>query len=122
MFILFWNLDNTLINNGILSQKKYAWSSPLRIACLSSTIFSISGEFVLLNMGVCFLFPIFWSVFLMIVGQVERILFYLRLIEMRLVILLGKSGDKEIDEYNHFWRCYLWERGTVSILKFNKLM
>jgi hypothetical protein len=46
--------------------------------------------------------------FLMIVGQVERILFYLRLIEMRLVILLGKSGDKEIDEYNHFWRCYLF--------------
>jgi hypothetical protein len=26
---------------------------------------------------------------------------------MRLVILLGKSADKEIDEYNHFWRCYL---------------
>ena len=72
-------------------------------------------------MGVCFLFPIFWSVFFMIVGQVERILFYLRLIEMRLVILLGKSGDKEIDEYNHFWRCYLLQRSPVTILKITKL-
>jgi hypothetical protein len=57
----------------------------------------------------------------MIVGQVERILFYLRLIEMRLLNLLGKSGQKEGDEYNYFWRCYLWGISTVSILKVTKL-
>nr|ABK80619.1 polymorphic outer membrane protein repeat-containing protein [uncultured marine Nitrospinaceae bacterium] len=58
MSIFFLSLDNTLINNAILSQNKYAWISALSFYCLSSTIFSISSEFVLLNMGVCSLFPI----------------------------------------------------------------
>nr|ABK80620.1 hypothetical protein [uncultured marine Nitrospinaceae bacterium] len=43
------------------------------------------------------------------------------MIVMRLLIFLGKSGQKGSDEYNHFWRYYLWERSAVSILKFKKL-
>ena len=37
------------------------------------------------------------------------------------VILLSKSGHKESDEYNHFWRCSVWERNVISIQKSIKL-
>jgi len=38
-----------------------------------------------------------------------------------LLILLSKSGHKESDEYNHFWRCSLWERSGIIIQKSIKL-
>ncbi len=33
------------------------------------------------------------------------------------VIFLSKSGHKESDEYNHFWRCSIWEGNAISIRK-----
>jgi transposase InsO family protein len=33
------------------------------------------------------------------------------------LILLSKSGHKESDEYNHFWRCSAWERSAINIQK-----
>ena len=37
------------------------------------------------------------------------------------VILPSKSGHKESDEYNHFWRCSVWERSAINIQKSIKL-
>ena len=37
------------------------------------------------------------------------------------VIFLSKSGHKESDEYNHFWRCSLWEGNVISIQRSIKL-
>lgn len=31
------------------------------------------------------------------------------------------SGHKESDEYNHFWRCSVWEENAISIRKSIKL-
>ena len=33
------------------------------------------------------------------------------------LIFLSKSGHQESDEYNHFWRCSVWERNAISIRK-----
>jgi hypothetical protein len=41
--------------------------------------------------------------------------------ELEGVILLSKSGHKESDEYNHFWRCSVWERSAINIQKSIKL-
>jgi hypothetical protein len=37
------------------------------------------------------------------------------------MILLSKSGHQESEEYNHFWRCSVWERNAISIQKSIKL-
>ena len=37
------------------------------------------------------------------------------------LIFLSKSGHKESDEYNHFWRCSIWERTAGNIQKSLKL-
>ena len=37
------------------------------------------------------------------------------------LILLSKSGHQESEEYNHFWRCSVWERNAISIQKSTKL-
>ena len=37
------------------------------------------------------------------------------------LILLSKSGHQESEEYNHFWRCSVWERNVISIQKSIKL-
>jgi hypothetical protein len=41
--------------------------------------------------------------------------------EAKHVILLSKSGHQESEEYNHFWRCSVWERNVISIQKSIKL-
>ena len=37
------------------------------------------------------------------------------------MIFLSKSGHKESDEYNHFWRCLIWERSAGNIRRNLKL-
>ena len=37
------------------------------------------------------------------------------------LILLSKSGHQESEEYNHFWRCSVWERSADNIRKSLKL-
>ena len=37
------------------------------------------------------------------------------------MIFLSKSGHKESDEYNHFWRCSIGERSAGNIRKSLKL-